>query len=158
MKINTKIDTKITAIACLVLGIVIGANNFAMSDISTQKIAVVDIQSVVAKSTQVKTLKDEQTKKAEELAKWLDSVNADVKKQTTEENKQKLLKKYNDELARKKETNAKEYAQKLSAIDKNISDTIASQAKLKGYDIVIAKSSVLYGGEDITEQIAKALK
>lgn len=69
MKINTKIDTKITAIACLVLGIVIGANNFAMSDISTQKIAVVDIQSVVAKSTQVKTLKDEQTKKAQEFAK-----------------------------------------------------------------------------------------
>ena len=158
MKIDTKIDTKIMAIACLVLGIVIGANNFAMSDISTQKIAVVDIQSVVAKSTQVKTLKDEQTKKAEELAKWLDSVNADVKKQTTEENKQKLLKKYNDELARKKETNAKEYAQKLAAIDKNISDTIASQAKLKGYDIVIAKSSVLYGGADITSEVAKAVK
>ncbi len=153
-----KIDTKVTAIACLVLGIAIGANNFAMSDISAQKIAVVDIQSVVAKSAQVKALKNEQTKKAQELSKWLETVNADIKKQSTEENKQKLLKKYDAELARKKELIAKEYAQKLSAIDKSISDTIANHAKLNGYDIVITKSSVLYGGEDITEQIAKAVK
>lgn len=153
-----KMDSKILASACLVIGIVIGANNFAMSDVKSSQIAVVDVPAIVAKSAQVKALKDEQTKKAQELKKWLDTVNADVQKQSTEANKQKLLKKYNEELAKKKEVNVKEYTKKLSAIDASISATIAAQAKAKGYDIVIAKSSVLYGGDDITVEIAKIVK
>ncbi len=153
-----KINSKIVAIACLAVGIVLGSNNFAKSDIAAQKIAVVDVPTIVAKSSQVKTLKDEQIKKAQDLQKWLETVNNDVKKQSTDANKQKLLKKYNDELAKKKEANAKDYAQKLAAIDKSISDTIAAQAKAKGYSIVIAKSTVLYGGEDITAEIAKLVK
>ena len=153
-----KINSKIVAIACLAVGIVLGSNNFAKSDIAAQKIAVVDVPTIVAKSSQVKTLKDEQIKKAQDLQKWLETVNNDVKKQSTDANKQKLLKKYNDELAKKKEANAKDYAQKLAAIDKSISDTIAAQAKAKGYSIVIAKSTVLYGGEDITAAIAKLVK
>lgn len=151
-------NSKILASACLVIGIVIGANNFAMSDVKSSQIAVVDVPAIVAKSAQVKALKDEQTKKAQELKKWLDTVNADVQKQSTEANKQKLLKKYNEELAKKKEVNVKEYTKKLSAIDASISATIAAQAKAKGYDIVIAKSSVLYGGDDITAEIAKMVK
>lgn len=153
-----KINSKIVAIACLAVGIVLGSNNFAKSDIAAQKIAVVDVPTIVAKSSQVKTLKDEQIKKAQDLQKWLETVNNDVKKQSTDANKQKLLKKYNDELAKKKEANAKDYAQKLAAIDKSISDTIAAQAKAKGYSIVIAKSTVLYGREDITAEIAKLVK
>lgn len=153
-----KVNSKILAVSCLALGIVIGTNNFAKSDIATYKIAVVDVPTIVAKSSQVKVLKEEQAKKAQELQKWLETVNNDVKAQSTEANKQKLLKKYSDELEKKKEVNAKEYTQKLSAIDKSLSDTIAAQAKEKGYSIVLAKSTVLYGGDDITAQIAKIVK
>ncbi len=153
-----KINSKFMAGACLAVGVIIGANNFAMSDITTQKIAVVDVPAIVAKSAQVKALKDEQLKKTQELQKWLETVNADVKKQSTEANKQKLLKKYNEDLAKKKEANAKTYAQKLASIDASITATIASQAKAKGYDIVLAKSTVLYGGDDITAEIAKIVK
>ena len=52
----------------------------------------------------------------------------------------------------------KNYATKLEAIDKSISAQIASQAKLGGYDIVLAKGVVLYGGSDITEAVKKAVK
>lgn len=153
-----KINSKIIAIACLAVGVIIGSSNFAMSNIATQKIAVVDVPAIVSKSTQVKALKEEQIKKSQELQKWLETANADVKKQSTEANKQKLLKKYNDDLMKKKEANTKAYAQKLAAIDASISATIASQAKAKGYDIVLTKSSVLYGGDDITTEIAKFVK
>lgn len=153
-----KIDSKVMSIGCLVLGLVLGSSNFAMSNMQSQKIAVVDVPAIVAKSAQVKALKDEQAKKAQDLAKWLETVNADVKKQSTEANKQKLLKKYNEDLAKKKEANTKEYTKKLAAIDASISSTIAAQAKAKGYDIVLAKSTVLYGGEDITSEIAKIVK
>ena len=153
-----KIDSKVMSIGCLVLGLVLGSSNFAMSNMPSQKIAVVDVPAIVTKSAQVKALKDEQAKKAQDLAKWLETVNADVKKQSTEASKQKLLKKYNEELAKKKEANTKEYTKKLAAIDASISSTIAAQAKAKGYDIVLAKSTVLYGGDDITAEIAKIVK
>ena len=69
-----------------------------------------------------------------------------------------MLKKYEGELAKKREANAKDYAKKLSEIDKNISATIEAQAKANGYDLVLSKSTVLYGGEDITAEIAKVVK
>ena len=153
-----KIDSRVLSASILALGIIIGSANCAKSDISTQKIAVVDVPAIVAQSGQVKELKAEQTKKAQDLSKWLETVNADIKKQSSEANKKKLLAKYNEEFNKKKEANAKDYAEKLTAIDKSISSTIAAQAKSKGYDIVLAKSTVLYGGDDITADIAKVVK
>ena len=52
-----------------------------------QKIAVVDIPAVVAKSAQVQALKKEQQAKMQDLEKWLKIVQADVEKQQTQEGK-----------------------------------------------------------------------
>ena len=123
-----------------------------------QKIAVVDVQAVVAQSQQVKALKQEQAKKIQDLEKWLKTVNEDVAKQKTDDGKKKLTEKYNAEFAKKKEAIAKDYQARLQAIDKSISDTIAQQAKSKGYDIVISKGMVLYGGDDITADVTKVVK
>ena len=107
-----------------------------------QKIAVVDIPAVVAKSAQVQALKKEQQAKMQDLEKWLKIVQADVEKQQTQEGKEKLLKKYNAEFAKKKETLAKNYQSQLQAIDKSITETITATAKAKGYDIVISKNVI----------------
>ena len=123
-----------------------------------QKIAVVDIPAVVAKSAQVQALKKEQQAKMQDLEKWLKIVQADVEKQQTQEGKEKLLKKYNAEFAKKKETLAKNYQSQLQAIDKSITETISTTAKAKGYDIVISKNVVVYGGDDITAELQKLVK
>ena len=52
----------------------------------------------------------------------------------------------------------KDYANKLKAIDDSISKQITEQAKLKGYDLVLSKNMVLYGGKDITAELVKTLK
>ncbi len=122
------------------------------------KIAIVDVQAVVAQSQQVKALKKEQQAKIQDLEKWLKTVNEDVAKQQTDEGKQKLTKKYNAEFAKKKETIVKDYTARLQVIEKSISDTIAQQARAKGYDMVISKGMVLYGGDDITADITKVVK
>ena len=57
-------------------------------------VAVVDVQAVVTKSAQVQALKKEQQTKMQDLEKWLNTAKADVKKQKTQEGKEKLLKKY----------------------------------------------------------------
>ncbi len=125
---------------------------------AAQNIAVVDIPAVVAKSAQVQALKKEQQTKMQDLEKWLKTAQEDVKKQQTQEGKEKLLKKYNTEFAKKKEAIAKDYTTRLQAVDKSITDTIATQAKLKGYDMVISKGVVIYGGDDITADVQKVVK
>ena len=132
-------------------------NNVAMSS-GVSKIAVVDVQTIVGKSAQVQTLKKEQAKKTTELQAWLKNARADVEKQKTKEGKEKLLNKYNSEFAKKQEAIRKEYQTKLQAIDKNITGTITSHAKANGYDMVLSKGVVIYGGEDITAAVSKVVK
>ena len=140
-----------------------GFNNIAMSNTpaaqpSPIKIAVVAVNKVVSDSKDVKALKAQQDKKKDELVKWLETVKTDINKQSSNENKVKLAKKYDSELAKKQDANRKDYTKKLQTIDKNISAIINQTAKAQGYTIVFAKSSVLYGGDDITGVISKAVK
>lgn len=151
----------LVALFAFILGA--GFNNIAMSDVPAQapsgiKIAVVDVNKVVSDSKEVKALKAQQDKKKDELVKWLETVKTDINKQSTDENKVKLAKKYDSELAKKQEANRKDYTAKLQKIDKNISNIINQTAKAQGYTIVFSKSSVLYGGDDITSVISKAVK
>ena len=85
--------------------------------LAAESIAVVDVRKVVSNSKQVQALKSEQDKKNQELRKWLNTVRADIAKQSTDESKQKLAKKYDGELAKKKEVIQKDYAKKLAEIE-----------------------------------------
>lgn len=146
---------KVIVLLAVLLLTGICTNNSVMAQ---GKIAVVDVPAVVAKSVQVQSLKKEQQAKLQDLEKWLKVAQADVEKQKTKESKEQLLKKYNAEFAKKKDAIANNYKTKSQAIDKNITDTIVSTAKAKGYDMVISKGVVLYGGDDITAEVQKVVK
>ena len=141
--------------AAFALGL--GLNNLAISNVPS-KIAVADVNKIVSQSSQVMALKKEQQLKMEELQKWLVNARKDVEKQSTKEGKEKLVKKYDADFQKKQQAIQKDYTSKLQSIDKEISAVIAKEAKTKGYDIVIAKNVVLYGGDDITQSIAKLVK
>ncbi len=128
------------------------------SAIAAQKIAIIDAAAVAAQSAQVQAMKKEQQAKMIELEKWMVTAKSDIEKQQTKEGKEKLIKKYEGEFAKKQEALIKNYQTKLQAIDKSISDTIAKYAQEKGYDAVFTKGVVLYGGTDITEDIKKIVK
>ena len=154
---KNSIQTLTIAVATFALGL--GLNSFAIGDMpANYKVAIVDINMVVAKSAQVQALKKEQLKKTEELQKWLNSARADIAKQSTEANKQKLTQKYETTFAKKQEEIQKNYANKLAAIDKSISATIEKEAKNQNFDLVLSKGIVLYGGTDITEAISKVVQ
>ena len=148
---------KTTGLIVLVLGLSLGFNNFAMAS-EVKKIAVVDVNKIVASSNKVKALKEEQEKKMQDLQKWLTTVREDVAKQKTKEGKEKLIAKYDETFAKKQEAIKKNYAEKLMAIDRNISGVIAKEAQAQGYDMVLSKGIVLYGGDDITSEIEKHIK
>ncbi|AOR38088.1 hypothetical protein BHV42_02265 [Candidatus Melainabacteria bacterium MEL.A1] len=152
---NNKI--KILAVGLLTFASGIAFSNFAMSDVPS-KIAVVDVQEVVNSSSQVQALKKEQQAKMKEVVSFVEKARKEVAATTDVKKKQALEEKYNKELNTKKTAMDKNYADKLTAIDSTISKQIEAQAKAGGYDIVLAKGVVLYGGSDITDAVKKAVK
>jgi len=136
-----------------------GTNSFAVGDTAFKfKVAYVDTNIIFAKSSSLQSLKKEQENKIKELERWLSSVDNEVLRQPDSETRQKLSKQYNDEFEMKKNLIRKEYGKKLKAIDDEISAVIEEKAKEGGYSLVLSKSVVLYGGDDITEQIAALIK
>ena len=152
-------NKKFISIALLAFVLGISTRNFAMSGVpASYKVAVVDVQKVVTSSKQVATLKNEQTKKMEEMKNMVNKAQADISKETDNKKKEALIKKYENDIAYVKNTNDKNYAKKLAEIDKSISKTIQTESKKAGYDLVLAKGVVLYGGTDITDSISKIVK
>lgn len=148
---------KFLTVGLLTFAAGIAFSNYAMSDVPS-KIAVVDVQAVVNSSSQVQALKKEQQAKTKEIVTFIEKARKDVAAVTDVKKKQVLEEKYNKELSSKKTAMDKNYSDKLTAIDATISKQIENQAKLGGYDIVLAKGVVLYGGSDITEAVKKAVK
>lgn len=123
-----------------------------------QKIAVIDIQKVVSASAQVKALKKSQETKNKEIQNFVKSAQQDIQKQSTDANKKKMAEKYEKQLQTRKEANLKEYTAKLKEADASITAQIGQQARAMGYTMVLPKSSVVFGGDDITEAIIKVIK
>lgn len=116
-------------------------------------VAVVDLQKVVSNSSQVKQLKQEHSKKMEELNKIIVNARGEI---ANEEDTNKIVQieeKYTKEFNAKREALDRDYNQRLSSIEKTIKDEIAKKAKKDGYEYVFAKSVLLYGGKDITNEI-----
>ena len=154
-----KNSLKLLTVSLVAFAIGIAAGNYAISDVpSNFKVAVVDVQKVVASSSQVKALKDEQKKKGQELAKFIETAKASLDKEKDAKKKKALEEKYNKEFQAKRDAIAKNYETKLLAIDKNISSVIDKNAQANGYNLVLAKGVVLSGGTDITDAISKEVK
>lgn len=154
-----KNNFKVLTISLVAFAVGMTAGNYAISDVPSDfKVAIVDVQKVVTSSAQVKALKEEQKKKGQELAKFIETAKTSLDKETDAKKKAALEKKYNKEFQTKREAMAKNYETKLLEIDKNITNVINANAKANGYNLVLAKGAVLSGGTDITDEISKAVK
>ena len=146
------------AIIAIVLGIVIGFTACCLRCCNKNKFAVVDVPTIVSSSVQVNNLKKMQEAKTQEIQQWLQKVQTEVETEKDKTKQEELLKQYNIEFAQKKAAIIENYNQELKKIDKSINDTIASYAEQNGYKMVVAKTFTLYGGDDITDAIAKIVK
>ena len=120
---------------------------------ASESIAVVDLQKIVSNSNQVKQLKQEHAKKMEELNKIIVNARGEISNQTDSAKILQLEEKYTKEFNSKKTALENDYNARLNNIEKNIKDEIAKKAKTENYDYVFAKSVLLYGGKDITNEI-----
>lgn len=151
MRKNLGLMSAVIAVAgCLSFGSAAMAKDFS--------VAIVDVPQVVNASAQVQALKKDQQAKAEEIVKFVEKARKDVASITDATKKKAAEDKYNKELMAKKEKMDQDYATRLKALDKSISDQINAKAKADGYDLVLSKGVVLFGGNDITSEIIKVVK
>ncbi len=132
-------------------------NNIAISD-TAPKIAVVDVQKIVANSSQVKQLKADQEKKLSEMQKTVQQAQSEISKEKDPAKITALEEKYRNQINDQKLALDKDYNDKLTQIDSEIRASVIEKAKNLNYSLVLPKSMVFYGGEDITDVIAKDIK
>ena len=139
----------------LILGLLASSVGNVLAE---DKIAVVDLQQIVSNSSQVKQLKQEHSKKLADLDKIIVNARGEI---SNEKDPAKILlieDKYMKEFNTKKDTLERDYNNRLSSIEKNIKNEITKKAQKDGYDFVFAKSVVLYGGKDITNELSESIK
>ena len=154
--------SKLVTIAMAVF-LAIGSANVATAAVTnsntTFKYAVVDVPRVVENSQQVANLKKQRQEQERLFSKSLQDAQKKLQAETNATKKKALENSLTKSLNAQKDKMNQEYAQKLQAIDKNISAVIAQQARANGYKLVVAKSVVLYSeGTDITNDVMKAVK
>ena len=142
----------------LLLSLVCSSFAFTQVFAESGKIAVVDMAQLINKSSQIQALNKEENTRKTEIINIINKANTEIQNQNNDAKKKEIATKYEKQINAKREAMTKNRKAKLEAINKNISDTIAQQAKMLGYDLVVVKGVVLYGGDDITDKILKNLK
>lgn len=133
-------------------------NNIAVSNThSDYRVAVVDIQKVVANSSEITALKNEQEKHVLALQKAVDNARADISKESDPVKIAQLEEKYRNEINKQKLALDTSYNNKLTAIDSKIKTAVVEKARSMNYNIVLPKNGVLFGGDDITDQVASII-
>jgi outer membrane protein len=153
-----KTATKLLLVGAVAFSLGVFSNNLAFSQNNGLKIGVVDVQKVVQGYSKVNKLKAEEKAKIDDLKKFVVDAKSQVAKEPDSEKKKTLEEGFNKELNIRKNAIDQDYAQKLEVINKDITTIVTTVAKTKQINIVLTKTSVLYGGNDITAEITKQLK
>lgn len=122
------------------------------------KIAVVDLQKIVSNSAQVRQLKQEHSRKIADLDKIIVNARGEISNEKDPAKVLILEDKYMKEFNTKKEALERDYNNRLSSIEKSIKNEITKKAEKDGYEYVFAKSVVLHGGKDITNELTNSIK
>ena len=146
-------------LAVCLMAFVIGysINSKAISD-TGYRVAVVDVPVLISKSSEVNALKTEQQKKLDQMKATIEKAQSEISKETDPKKVEQLEEKYRNEINNQKLALDEEYNAKLKVIDTNIKNMVIAKAKGLQYNLVLPKSIVLFGGDDITSEVAKMVK
>lgn len=120
------------------------------------KVALINVEQVVAVSPEVVALREERQSQVNELQKFMKTAESKINAAKGKE-KAELQKIYGDEFVQKQQEMQKRYAEKLQAFDDYMTGVIEKIAAKGGYKLVLNKTAVVAGGTDITEDVVKAV-
>lgn len=160
----------------LVAGLLLAAPLAAQpAHAADMKVAVIDVQQILQRSSLWKALQGAQQQVAEaeknlvdkrnQKLKELQDLNEQVqagklsqeeftkKQRAAEDEMRAMVKQAQDSLEAKK----KQITEMKDKLEKNVKDTVEKIAHEKSFDMVISKQLVLFGGTDITNDIISSL-
>ena len=147
--------------SAVVISLVMGysINNIAVSKAQPEyKIATVDIQKIVANSTEIKSLKAEQEKQMQNMQSTIDKARTEISKEQDPVKIAQLEEKYRNEINNQKLALDTSYNTKVKAIDSKIKTAVVEKARSMNYNIVLPKNTVLFGGDDITDEASQIIQ
>lgn len=154
---KNKILTTLIVISAFIAGYSI--NSIAISNTTPEyKIAVVDIATILKNSKEINALKLEQEKQMQNMQATIDKAKAEISKEQDPAKIAQLEEKYRNEINKQKLALDTSYNNKLTAIDNKIKTAVVEKARSMNYNMVLPKNTVLFGGDDITEQVATIIK
>ncbi len=134
-------------------------NNIAVSKSTPDyKVAVVDIQKIAANSAEISALKAEQEKQMQNMQTTIDKARADISKEKDPKKIAQLEEKYRQQINDQKLALDTSYNNKLTAIDNKIKTAVVEKARSMNYNLVLPKNMILFGGDDITDQVSTIIK
>ena len=149
VKTISLIVAAIFVIGCFTLAMSAGGfgSSVASAAGSESAIGVVDYQVLVSQYPKLEQLNSEMEKAKNEARAEFDSKSQNMNDQQKEE--------YYRQLQERLQVKFKELD---DALRKDIDEVIKKVADKKGLKVVVEKSTVVYGGTDITDEVAKALQ
>ena len=154
---KNKILATLIVISAFIAGYSI--NSIAISNTTPEyKIAVVDIATILKNSKEINALKLGQEKQMQNMQATIDKAKAEISKEQDPAKIAQLEEKYRNEINKQKLALDTSYNNKLTAIDNKIKTAVVEKARSMNYNMVLPKNTVLFGGDDITEQVATIIK
>lgn len=149
VKTISLIVAAIFVIGCFTLAMSAGGfgSSVASAAASESAIGVVDYQVLVSQYPKLEQLNTEMEKAKNEARAEFDSKSQNMNDQQKEE--------YYRQLQERLQVKFKELD---DALRKDIDEVIKKVADKKGLKVVVEKSTVIYGGTDITDEVAKSLQ
>jgi len=145
---------KITIV--VVLAVMINLFAFNISAFA-EEIGVIDINKILQGYSKSQSIKADAKIKKAELQKFVENARKSVQSAKTASQKKTLENKYNTELRQKLTVINAEQSKKVQEIQTNIFNAIKSIAAQKQISTVLTKESVIFGGQDLTDEVIKVL-
>ena len=142
----------------IAFGIGFSINSFANPKIETYKIATADIQEIAQNSTELNNLKKTQEKQLQEIQTLIEKAKTEISKETNPQKAAQIEETYRNQINDKKLAMDTAYNAQLNTINSKIRTAVSEKARSMNYNIVLSKNAVLFGGDDITEQVKGLIK
>ena len=149
VKTISLIVAAIFVIGCFTLAMSAGGfgSGVASAAASESAIGVVNYQVLVSQSPRLEQVRTEMQSAIAETRKEFDSKSQNM----NDEEKERYYKQLQERLGNKEK-------ELMAPLLEEINATIKKIADKKGLKVVVDKSTVVYGGSDITDEVAKALQ
>ena len=150
VKTISLIVAAIFVIGCFTLAMSAGGgfgSAVASAASSESAIGVVNYQVLVSQSPRLEQIRSDMQKAIADTRKEFDNNSQNM----NDEEKERYYKQLQERLANKEKD-------LMDPLLKDINDTIKKIADKKGLKVVVDKATVVYGGTDITDEVAKALQ